>query len=146
MSLNTNSTTGESKGSDDRRAPLEANGMVGESPSGEGRGDESRGGESRGGDDMESGFPPPDEPIMVFCMHCGKEYMSSEMVPPDGTRSPIMMDRMWWCGTPGCSAGGFGLDVFPVDPEWKDPKGLLHIITDSDEEEEFEWDEDDEEE
>ena len=95
--------------------------------------------------DKESGFPPPDEPIMVYCLHCGREYMSSEMVPPDGTRTPIMMAGFWWCGTPGCNAGGFGLDIFPTDSEWKDPKGLLHIISDSDDEEEFEWDEDDEE-
>jgi hypothetical protein len=92
----------------------------------------------------EAGCPPPDEPIMVFCLHCGKEYMSSEMVPPSGKRTPVMMEGMWWCGTPGCNAGGFGLDIFPVDPEWKDPKGLVHIITDDEEEEDFEWDDDEE--
>ena len=91
----------------------------------------------------ESGFPPPDVPIMVYCLHCGKEYMSSEMVPPDGKRTEEMMEGFWWCGTPGCNAGGFGLDVFPVDPEWKDPKGLLHIIAD-DEDEDLEFDEDEE--
>jgi hypothetical protein len=103
---------------------------------------EHAGNEPRDAD--ESGCPPPDEPIMVYCLHCGKEYMSSEMVPPSGKRTPAMMEGMWWCGTPGCNAGGFGLDIFPVDPEWKDPKGLLRMITDAEEDEDFEWDEDDE--
>lgn len=100
------------------------------------------------GRDSEAGFPPPDEPIMVYCLHCGKEYMSSEMIPPDGgargraARTPIMMEGMWWCATPGCNAGGFGLDIFPVNPDWKDPKGLLQIIKD-DGDDEFEWDDDD---
>jgi hypothetical protein len=83
---------------------------------------------------------------MVYCMHCGKEYISSQMAPPDGPRTPSMLAGFWWCPTPGCDAGGFGLDVFPVDPDWKDPKGLLHIMSDEDEEEDdFEWDEDDDE-
>jgi hypothetical protein len=105
--------------------------------------------EGRVRDDSERGFPPPDDPIMVYCMHCGKEYMSSEMIPPSGgkqrraARTPEMMEGIWWCATPGCNAGGFGLDVFPVDPEWKDPKGLLEIIPDSDDDE-FEWDDEDE--
>lgn len=78
------------------------------------------------------GFPPPDEPIVVACLHCGERYMSDRMIPPSGPRLPVMHEGMWWCATPGCDAGGFGIDIFPVDPTWKDPKGLLHILEDDD--------------
>lgn len=84
-------------------------------------------------------FPPPDEPIEVYCLHCGKEYMSSEMKRPEEDANGL---DMWGCATEGCGAAGFGCDIFPTDPEWKDPRGLLHIMPDSDDDETFEWDDD----
>jgi hypothetical protein len=138
MSIESRDTIEDGVGPNNGRASQEADSTSGGTDSGADTSAETS-------TDKESGFPPPDEPIMVYCLHCGREYKSSEMVPPDGARTPIMMAGFWWCGTPGCNAGGFGLDIFPTDPEWKDPKGLLHIIADSDDEEEFEWDEDDEE-
>jgi hypothetical protein len=81
----------------------------------------------------EATFPPPDEPIKVVCLHCHKEYMSSEMVFRRGAPGEPMSRGFWWCATPGCHVGGFGLDIFPVDTSWKDPKGLLEFIeTDED--------------
>lgn len=29
----------------------------------------------------------------------------------------------WVCPTPGCGAAGFGFDILPTDPEWKDEHG-----------------------
>lgn len=72
-------------------------------------------------------FPPPIDAIMVYCLHCGKEYMSSEMVFRSGEETPSMPGGLWCCATPGCRVGGFGLDIFPVDPEWVDPNGRLDI-------------------
>jgi hypothetical protein len=51
-------------------------------------------------------FAPPSEPILVTCLHCAREYMSSEMRWADG---------FWWCGTQGCSGKGYGFDVFAID-------------------------------
>jgi hypothetical protein len=85
------------------------------------------------------GFPPPDEPINVACLHCGREYRSDTMIPPDGPRTPIMQAGFWWCPTPDCDAGGFGIDIFPTDPSWTDPTGLLVRLEDCDEED-FEFD------
>lgn len=118
----------------------------------------------------DAAFPPPDEPIMVYCLHCGKEYMSSEMVFREIPSVPAAASAdasagaattsaggLWFCPTPGCNVGGFGLDVFPVDPDWKDPTGKLRTVwdpeddasdlndeddVDVDEEEESEEDED----
>ena len=105
------------------------------------------------------------EPMMVYCLHCGKEYMSSELVyragasstalksgavelPTngnmgcDGSRSGERLNAgvkgrgeavaKWCCPTPGCHAAGFGLDIFPVDPEWNDPSGVLRAAWEAD--------------
>lgn len=78
----------------------------------------------------DSSFPPPDDPIEVICLHCGEKYRSDTMVfgplRPDDD-DPL---EMWHCPTEGCDAGGFGLDIFPTDPSWQDPKGQLHMIAD----------------
>ncbi len=97
-------------------------------------------------DDKERGFPPPDEPIMVFCMHCGKEYLSSEMVSPSGARTPVMMEGFCGAQLRSATRAGSGWTSSRWIREWKDPKGLLHILTDSDDDdEEFEWDDEDDE-
>lgn len=31
----------------------------------------------------------------------------------------------WRCPTPGCTGLGFGFDVFPIDPDYRDDQGRL---------------------
>ena len=65
-------------------------------------------------------FRPPDIPVVVQCLHCGREYDSyliwwDEQII-DGERSGF-----WRCPTPGCGGAGFGFDIHPVDsPLWSD--------------------------
>jgi hypothetical protein len=66
-------------------------------------------------------FRPPDVPVEVHCIHCGREYDSyliwwdEEIV--DGERSGF-----WRCPTPGCGGAGFGFDIWPTDPDYVDPR------------------------
>jgi len=64
---------------------------------------------------LDDPFRPPDEPVMVRCLHCGQEYSSEQIHwerQADGT-------GMWVCDTPGCSGAGFEFDIFPLDcPNW----------------------------
>jgi hypothetical protein len=66
---------------------------------------------------------PPRIPVLVFCLHCQREYESYLIQwvndEHDGT------DGSWKCPTPGCQGAGFGMDIFPVDPEYRDDNGEL---------------------
>ena len=78
-------------------------------------------------------FRPPEIPTEVFCLHCGREYESYliEWVEEDndGRR-----EGFWCCPTAGCSGKGFGFDILPTDPEWRDDRGQK-VWSDDDEEE-----------
>jgi hypothetical protein len=59
----------------------------------------------------EDPFSPPDEPVMVECIHCGSEYLSDRIVwrvGPDGK-------GFWCCPIRGCDGMGFGFDIWPLD-------------------------------
>ncbi len=69
-------------------------------------------------------FHPPKTPVEVHCLHCGREYESyliywEERETKDGMRG------FWCCPTPGCDGLGFGFDIFPTDPEYRDEEGNL---------------------
>lgn len=90
-------------------------------------------------------FGPPKIPVEVGCLHCGKTYESyliewREKTSADGRRSGL-----WCCPTPGCGGIGFGCDIFPTDPDWKDPEGNLFIGCDDEEEDEADFDDEGEE-
>ncbi len=47
---------------------------------------------------------PPREPVAVRCLHCGREYSSSEIVWFYG---------LWCCPWEGCGGTGFLFDLVP---------------------------------
>lgn len=88
-------------------------------------------------------FRPPDVPVEVHCIHCGREYDSyliwwdEEIV--DGER-----DGFWRCPTPGCGGAGFGFDIWPTDPDYVDPRTGEKMCFFFDEDDAEAYDEDDE--
>ncbi len=85
-------------------------------------------------------FRPPTVPVKVHCLHCDQEYESylihwvDDVIESD---SP----GFWCCPTPGCDGKGFGFDIFPVDPDYRDEEGNLMWMEDDDDEEYDEVDE-----
>lgn len=80
-------------------------------------------------------FGPPTISTLVHCIHCGEEYDSYRIEwcverDHDGRRHGF-----WCCPMPGCDGKGFGFDIFPVDPEYRDENGELMWCSDEDEEE-----------
>jgi len=67
-------------------------------------------------------FRPPDIPILVQCLHCGQEYDSYliEWVEEPGDCD---LPGFWCCPVEGCSGKGFGFDILPVDPDYRDERG-----------------------
>lgn len=68
-------------------------------------------------------FKPPAIPIEVQCVHCGREYESYLIewrVETDADGTP---HGFWCCPTPGCGGHGFGFDILPTDPEYRDEHG-----------------------
>ncbi|HEY4235087.1 MAG TPA: hypothetical protein VGM76_16770 [Lacipirellulaceae bacterium] len=86
-------------------------------------------------------FGPPAVSTVVHCIHCGEEYDSYKIEwrierDADGTEHGF-----WCCPIPGCDGMGFGFDIFPVDPEYRDENGEL--MWQSDNQEDFEVEEED---
>ena len=68
-------------------------------------------------------FGPPAIPTLVACLHCGQEYDSYRIewrVKRDAAGQP---HGFWCCPIPGCSGVGFGCDILPVDPTYRDEHG-----------------------
>lgn len=79
-------------------------------------------------------FRPPPVSTLVHCLHCGQEYDSYRIewrVSTDNTGRP---HGFWCCPVPGCGGAGFGCDIFPVDPDYRDEEG--HKMWCSDDEDE----------
>jgi hypothetical protein len=75
-------------------------------------------------------FRPPAISTLVHCIHCGEEYDSFRIewrVEPDADGNP---HGFWCCPIPGCGGMGFGFDIFPVDPEYRDENGQLMWCSD----------------
>lgn len=67
-------------------------------------------------------FKPPAVPTLVRCIHCGNEYDSYRiewrvLTSRDGPHG------FWCCPMEGCDGKGFGFDIFPVDPEYRNENG-----------------------
>ena len=60
---------------------------------------------------------------MVSCLHCGEEFDSYliEWREEAGDNGSAM--GFWCCPTPGCDGKGFGFDIFPIDPDYRDENG-----------------------
>jgi hypothetical protein len=70
-------------------------------------------------------FHPPAIPTLVGCLHCGEEfdsYLIEWRVERDADDKPR---GYWCCPTPNCDGRGFGFDIFPCDPEYRDENGEL---------------------
>ena len=85
-------------------------------------------------------FRPPAVPVEVNCLHCNRDYESyliewREEVDANGRPSGF-----WCCPTPGCDGIGFGFDILPTDPDYRDERGGWFSCDDEDEEEEYEED------
>lgn len=85
-------------------------------------------------------FRPPTVPVIVHCLHCDQEYESYLI---HWVEDAIESDSpgFWCCPTPGCDGKGFGFDIFPVDPDYRDEEGNLRWMEDDDDEEYDEVDE-----
>ena len=85
-------------------------------------------------------FRPPTVPVIVHCLHCDQEYESYLI---HWVECAIESDSpgFWCCPTPGCDGKGFGFDIFPVDPDYRDENGNLMWMEDDDDEEYDEVDE-----
>lgn len=67
-------------------------------------------------------FGPPAISAMVGCLHCGQEYDSYriEWRILDTANGP---HGFWCCPIPGCDGRGFGFDILPTDPDYRDEHG-----------------------
>lgn len=86
-------------------------------------------------------FAPPSISTEVHCIHCGEEYDSYRIEwrierDTDGTAHGF-----WCCPVEGCDGKGFGFDIFPVDPEYRDENGELMWCSDGDEFDDVEFQE-----
>jgi len=53
-------------------------------------------------------FAPPENVVLVSCLHCGSRYQSSEMMYEDRGAG-----YLWYCKNKNCDGAGFGFDIFP---------------------------------
>jgi hypothetical protein len=68
-------------------------------------------------------FHPPAIPTLVGCLHCGQAYESYQIewrVETDADGKP---HGFWCCPVTGCSGRGFGFDILPLDPHYRDERG-----------------------
>ena len=87
-------------------------------------------------------FRPPTISVMVHCIHCHQEF-DSYLIHWIEEEFEGLKQGFWCCPNPGCDGKGFGFDIFPVDPEYRDEDGqLMWCDDDEGEEGEFADDED----
>ena len=84
-------------------------------------------------------FHPPELPIEVECLHCGQEYDSYLIEWREELDAEGKVHGFWCCPTPGCDGKGFGFDILPTDPDYRDERGGW--VSFDDEDEEFDEDE-----
>ncbi|MBX7106176.1 MAG: hypothetical protein K1X57_19000 [Gemmataceae bacterium] len=85
--------------------------------------------------DPNDSFYPPAIPTLVHCTHCGEEYESYLMEWRVSRNASGVARGFWCCGTPNCDGIGFGCDIWPIDPDYEDERGVFHT---SDDDEDFE--------
>ena len=67
-------------------------------------------------------FGPPAIPTLVGCLHCGQEY-DSYLIEWRVEDTPNGPHGFWCCPIPGCDGRGFGFDILPTDPNYRDEHG-----------------------
>jgi hypothetical protein len=87
-------------------------------------------------------FGPPEISCEVECLHCGQQYESYLIEWRIETDAEGKQHGFWCCPTPGCGGMGFGFDILPTDPDYRDERGGWVHCDDEDDEDEEEYDED----
>ncbi len=85
-------------------------------------------------------FRPPEIPVEVGCLHCGETYDSFLIEWREEQSTDGSPQGFWCCPTPGCGGVGFGFDILPTDPNYRDERGGWVCFDDEDED----YDEEDE--
>jgi hypothetical protein len=86
-------------------------------------------------------FRPPAIPTEVGCLHCGQEYDSYLIEWRVETDDAGNQMGFWCCPTPGCGGRGFGFDIFPTDPDYRDEEGNKMWCDDDEGEDDEDFDE-----
>lgn len=68
-------------------------------------------------------FGPPVVSTLVGCLHCGQEYDSYRIEWRVGQNAAGRLWGFWSCPIPGCDGVGFGCDILPADPDYRDEHG-----------------------
>ena len=92
-------------------------------------------------DPQDDCFKPPAIPTQVYCLHCGQEYESYLIHWVEYEEKGKKMG-FWCCPTADCGGKGFGFDIFPTDPEYRDENGELMWVDDDEGEEGLDDDDD----
>lgn len=88
-------------------------------------------------------FGPPAIPTVVGCLHCHQEYDSYLIEWRIETDAAGRPHGFWCCPTPGCDGRGFGFDILPTDPNYRDEDGeRMYVFDDEMEDDEDEPDSD----
>ena len=77
-------------------------------------------------------FKPPAIPTEVGCLHCGRTFESYLIEWRMETGSDAKPHGFWCCPTPGCDGRGFGFDLLPTDPDYRDENGESFFVDDID--------------
>jgi hypothetical protein len=94
-------------------------------------------------DSQRDPFKPPDPPVEVCCLHCDETYRSNLIEWRVETSADGRLQGFWCCPTPGCSGIGFGFDILPTDPNYRDENGgWVSFDEDEDDDEDEAEDED----
>ena len=89
-------------------------------------------------------YRPPAIPTEVCCLHCGQEYESYLIHWQEEVDERGEVHGFWCCPTTGCDGRGFGFDIFPTDPEYRDEDGEpMWFHDDEDGAFDFEWEDED---
>jgi hypothetical protein len=68
-------------------------------------------------------FGPPAVSTVVQCLHCGEQYDSYRIEWRVETGADGKQHGFWCCPIPGCDGIGFGFDILPIDPNYRDENG-----------------------
>ena len=89
-------------------------------------------------------FGPPEISVEVGCLHCRQTYDSYLIEWRVRTDVDGNQHGFWCCPTPGCSGMGFGFDILPTDPNYRDERGGWMQCDDESDEDDFDEDDFDE--
>jgi len=68
-------------------------------------------------------FRPPAVATLVACLHCRQVYESYEIEWRIETNADDKPHGFWCCPHENCGGQGFGFDILPIDPEYRDERG-----------------------